>query len=113
MPKAKALKPLRYLSRMLEVGDEFEVMPADVRWATTLGRAELVADEPTRRGPGRPPQPKAEPESDPTSAVSEAPQPTHADLMARAEELGVELPSGYVTNKALQELIAQAETDRG
>ena len=27
MPKAKTLKPLRYLNRMIEAGEEFEVMP--------------------------------------------------------------------------------------
>lgn len=108
MPKAKVLKPLRYLNRMLEVGDEFEVMPGDVRWATSRGRAEVVSDAPRR---GRPPTPKAEPEPDPTQGEPEAPEPTHADLMARAEDLGVELPAGYVPKPKLRDLIAKAEAD--
>ena len=67
MPKVKALKPLRYLNRMLQVGDEFEVMPGDVRWATARGRAEVVEDAP-RAWPWSSPKAKAEPEPDPTPA---------------------------------------------
>ena len=109
MPKAKVLKPLRYLNRMLQVGDEFDVMPGDVRWATSRGRAELVTEEPARRSAGRPPKTKAQ-EPDPTPAEEPwEPGPTRADLLARAEELGIELPAGYVSKDALIKLLAEAE----
>ena len=109
MPKYVALRPMRYLNRMLQVGDEFEPLPGDVRWATSRGRAVAATDEPARRSPGRPPKAK-EPEPDPTPAEEPwAAEPTRSELLARAEELGVELPSGYVDKATLAELIAEAE----
>ena len=109
MPKYVALRPMRYLNRMLQVGDEFEPLPGDVRWATSRGRAVAATDEPARRSPGRPPKAKAqEPDPTPTEEPWE-PGPTRADLLARAEELGVELPAGYVSKDKLANLVAEAE----
>ena len=77
MPKAKVLKPLRYLNRMLEVGDEFEVMPGDVRWATSRGRAEVVSEDAPRRG--RPPKAEGGTRAGPYAGREpEAPEPTRS-----------------------------------
>ena len=38
-------------------------------------------------------------------------EPTRRNLLARAEELGVELPAGYVGKDTLVELVAKAEAD--
>ena len=78
-----------------------------MRWATSRGRAEVVTDEPARRG--RPPKAKTQ-EPDPTPAEEPwEPEPTRAELLSRAEELGVELPAGYVGKDRLLGLVAEAE----
>lgn len=52
MPRLKATKSMRYASRRLEPGDEFDANNRDARVLKAIGKAE-DAPEP-RRGPGRP-----------------------------------------------------------
>jgi hypothetical protein len=107
MPEAVAKRMTYRTRRLLAEGDEFEVPPSDARVFLKTKWAEEVGEPaPARRGPGRPP--KAAAQTNSTSA-EESWGPTRADLLSRAEELGVELPAGYVAKDKLIELIAEAE----
>ena len=114
-----ANKALKYATRQMQAGDEFEVLNRN--HAKVLKAAKLArnAPEPTfKRGPGRPrKEPVAtmpEPEEAPAAASAAATEPdddpedgddldelTNAELMTRARERGVELPDGYIKNEDL------------
>lgn len=94
MPEAMR-KRMSYRTRMLTADDAdvVEASPNDARFLRRLGWAD---DEPEQ--------------IDEIEPVEEAvPEPTRAELIARAEELGLELPAGYVRKDELARMIAEAE----
>jgi hypothetical protein len=89
----RALKSLKYQTRRLMAGDDFEVKtPRKARILAAIGKAEVI---PPRVAP-------------PVAAVAPATHPgsdlesmTVGQLRGLAEERGIELPPGYVTRAAL------------
>jgi hypothetical protein len=112
--RVRAIREMNYRSRMLKVGDEFDVTPVDARYLIGDDSVEEIdGEEPARPRRGRPPrqagaeapQPTA---SAPPTSISAAPtleELTHEQLLDMAVERGVELPPGYVRKDILIDLL--------
>jgi hypothetical protein len=84
-------KRMSYRTRMLSSDGDVLLSPSDAAFFRRMGWAED-------------PAPKAPPQE-------QAPEPTRAELMALAEERGLELPAGYVRKDTLVELLAVADAE--
>jgi hypothetical protein len=100
--RVRANREMRYMTRMLRAGDEFEATPVDAKFL--LGEqdpsVDVVDDEPSRRVRlQREAEPSQETKADSLESMS-APE-----LRQLAEERGIDLPSGYVTKPKLLSLL--------
>ena len=98
----------RYRTRQLTAGDEMELTPRKARLYQALGWVRPAPPE-TSRGPGLPrrqeqaPAPAQE-QAAPSSAASDDLEGLqNSELMERARERGLHLPSGYIPNRDLIE----------
>ena len=107
--RLRANRELRYMSRMLQVGDVFDATDVDARFLVANASAEEMGDHSPRhaRLPSRSTA-KTEPEAKAQEdAYEDMSQP---DLLKLAQDRGLALPSGYVRKDVLIDLLEGRET---
>ena len=91
-----------YLTRQMIAGDEVEIEPQCVDAARALGYVEDLEQVPPPRGTMQLARPGATKEKAPKDM-------TRPELLAMAEEKGIDLPGGYVPKDDLVELVEKAD----